>query len=66
MTYNDISPEWPDNFWTIALVRNEPGHNEVHFGIFNSDEVREAMLSGKVTCHEDEHLELRRIRAFPK
>lgn len=51
-------------YWTVALV--DPGYREVHFGVFDFDDVRKAFDSGKIKCLEGQRLELRRIRRFPK
>jgi hypothetical protein len=60
---HDFSPQGLQEFWTVALVR--PGR-EVHFGVFTMQDAREAMESGSIRVMDDERLELRRIRAFPK
>jgi len=66
MAYRDISPGAVQEYWTVALVRNDRSAQEVHFGVFAQSDAREALNSGMVKCLDDEHLELRRIRAFPK
>jgi hypothetical protein len=58
-----------EDFWTIALMGrsgNGKADPEVHFGVFTMEDAREAMDSGKVKTRDDEWLELRRIRQFPK
>lgn len=63
---HDFSPQGLQEFWTVALVRNDKSANEVHFGVFSMRDAVDALESGVVMTHDDEHLELRRIRAFPK
>jgi hypothetical protein len=68
--YTDKTPAEPASYdnemWTVAVVRNDKGYQEVHFGLFTLRDAREAMESGMVRVMDDEHLELRRIREFPK
>ena len=65
--YRDVSPNGLQEYWTVALVRNDGNYKETHFGVFmGCSEARDALESGKVKTWDDEHLELRRIRVFPK
>jgi len=70
MANGDITPGGIKEYWTVALVReghkeDGDGYKEVHFGVFSIDDAIKALNSGMVQTAPDEHVELRRIRAFP-
>lgn len=63
--FGDMTPDDMHEYWTVALVENDHSRQEVHFGVFPQSQARAAMESGRVTTFPGQHLELRRIRAFP-